>query len=153
MHAIDNLRQYIYDLRPSVLDDMGLVPALRWYTQQYIERTKIHVDIQVYGVKRRLSAEVETVVFRIMQEGLNNIFRHSHATAANVQLEFTESNVMLTVQDNGRGFAVDQVMGTSITRRAWGLLGMQERVALVGGKFRIESVPGQGTKFVVEIPI
>jgi signal transduction histidine kinase len=153
MRAIDNLRQYIYDLRPSVLDDMGLVPALRWYAQQYSERTKIHVDVQIFGVRRRLSPEVETVLFRIMQEGLNNIFRHSHATAANVQLEFTESHVVLTVQDNGRGFQVDAVMGKSTTRRAWGLLGMQERVALVGGKFRIESVIAQGTKFLVEIPI
>jgi signal transduction histidine kinase len=153
MHAIDNLRQYISDLRPSMLDDMGLVSAVRWLAQQYSERTGIVIDFEAVGQKRRLLSRVETVLFRIAQEALNNVGRHAHATRARVQLEFTDSAVILTIEDDGRGFVVDQVLGVQPERRAWGLLGVQERVSLVGGKFGIDSEPGRGTKVTVEIPI
>jgi signal transduction histidine kinase len=111
------------------------------------------IDFQVVGVKRRLSSQVETVVFRIAQEGLNNIGRHAHATQAKLRLEFADAFVLLTVEDNGKGFVVDQVLGSHPERRAWGLLGVQERVALVGGKFNVESEPGRGTRLVVEVPV
>ncbi len=153
MRAIDNLRQFVSDLRPSVLDDMGLVSALRWLTQQFEERTKIQTEIQVIGAKRRLPSQVETVLFRIAQEALNNIGRHAHATRASIQLEFVDSTVALRITDNGCGFVVDQLLGPRPVRRAWGLLGIQERVGLVGGQFEIHSTPGQGTVLVVEIPI
>lgn len=153
MRAIDDLRQFVSDLRPSLLDDMGLVSALRWYTQQFADRLKIRVDIEVIGTKRRLPSGVETVVFRVAQEGLNNVGRHAHATCAMLRLEFATASVILTVEDNGRGFEVDQVLGGGPRRRAWGLLGVQERVELVGGKFNLESAPGQGTRLVVEIPM
>jgi len=153
MTAIDSLRQFVYDLRPSVLDDMGLVSALRWFVDQYAERTKLNIDFDVMGVKRRLPSQVETVLFRIAQESLNNIGRHAHATQVSVQLEFTEAMVILTVQDNGTGFIVDQLLGVNPERRAWGLLGMQERAGLVGGKFKIESEPGRGTKLMVQVPV
>ncbi|MDE3088152.1 MAG: GAF domain-containing sensor histidine kinase, partial [Chloroflexota bacterium] len=153
MHAIDNLRQYISDLRPSVLDDMGLVSAVRWYAQQYSERAGIDIDVQIAGTKRRLASQVETVLFRIAQEGLNNIRRHAHATHATMRLVFADAAVILTIADDGRGFAVDQVLGVQPERRAWGLLGVQERVSLVGGKFKVDSAPGRGTKMTVEIPV
>ncbi len=153
MRAIDNLRQFISDLRPSVLDDMGLVSALRWYAMQYAERTQVGVEVEVIGAKRRLPSRVETVLFRIAQEGLNNVIRHAHATRARLQLEFAESSIILSVEDNGSGFVLDQVFGPNPERRAWGLLGVQERVALVGGKFHVESELGRGTKLSVEIPI
>ncbi len=153
MRAIDNLRQYISDLRPSVLDDMGLVSALRWYAQQYSERAALAIDVQVTHGKRRLPSRVETVLFRIAQEGLNNIGRHARATHARLRLEFAATSVVLTIEDNGCGFIVDQVLGAHSQRRAWGLLGVQERVMLVGGKFEIDSALGRGTKLVVEIPV
>jgi signal transduction histidine kinase len=153
MSAIDNLRQFVYDLRPSVLDDMGLVSALRWYVDQYVERTKLQVEFQVTGVKRRLPAQVETVLFRIAQEALNNVGRHSRATQVMVRLEFTEAQVALSVEDNGKGFVVDLVLGPNPERRSWGLLGVQERAELVGGKFKIESEPGRGTKLMVQVPV
>ena len=152
MSAIDNLRQFVYDLRPSVLDDMGLVSAIRWFVDQYAERAKIKIDFQVTGVKRRLPAQVETVLFRIAQEALNNVGRHSHATRAIVQLEFAEAMLMLAVEDNGKGFDVAQVLGPNPARKSWGLLGVQERIELVGGKFEIESAPGRGTKMTVKVP-
>ncbi|HEX7594310.1 MAG TPA: ATP-binding protein, partial [Anaerolineae bacterium] len=147
------LRQYISDLRPSVLDDMGLVSAVRWFARQYSERAGIEIDVDVIGTKRRLPSRVETVLFRIAQEGLNNIVRHAHATRARLQFEFSETCVTFAIEDNGSGFVVDQVLGAHLERRAWGLLGVQERVALVGGKFKIDSAPGGGTKLIVEIPV
>jgi signal transduction histidine kinase len=153
MRAIDNLRQFISDLRPSVLDDMGLVSAVRWFAQQYTDRAGIEIDFDVVGAKHRLPSRVETVLFRIAQEGLSNVSRHAHATRAIVRLEFAEAAVILSIEDNGRGFAVDQVLGAQSEQRAWGLLGVQERVSLVGGKFKVDSTPGRGTKLTVEIPV
>jgi signal transduction histidine kinase len=153
MHAIDNLRQFVSDLRPAMLDDMGLVAALRWLAEQYAERVGLEINIETIGIKRRLASQVETVLFRIAQEGLNNIGRHAQATRAYIRLEFAPTFVSLIVQDNGKGFVVDQVLGLHPERRAWGLLGVQERVALVGGKFNVESEPGKGTTLMVEIPI
>ncbi len=153
MGAIESLRQFVSDLRPSVLDDMGLVAALRWFAESYAERAKLQIDFQVVGTKRRLPAQVETVLFRIAQEGLNNIGRHAHARHAAVRLEFEETSVILTIEDNGGGFVVDQVLGVQPERRAWGLLGVQERASLVGGKFKVDSEPGRGTKLTVEIPV
>jgi signal transduction histidine kinase len=153
MRAIDSLRQFISDLRPSVLDDMGLVAALRWIAQQYAERTGLAMNVEVIGAKRRLASQIETVLFRIAQEGLNNIARHARATRATVRLEFIDASVFLIIEDDGCGFSVDQVLGAHPTQRAWGLLGVQERVTLVGGKFKINSAPGQGTELIVQIPI
>ena len=152
MGAIENLRQFVSDLRPTVLDDMGLVPALRWFAHQYAERAKLAVTFEAVGAKRRLPSQVETVLFRIGQEGLNNVGRHARATHAAVRLEFFETRVVLTVRDDGRGFAVNEILETHSARKAWGLLGIQERVNLVGGKFSVESEPGKGTQLVVEIP-
>jgi signal transduction histidine kinase len=153
MMAIDSLRQFVSDLRPSVLDDLGLVPALRWFAEQSAERAKLQVDFRVVGVKRRLTPQVETVLFRIAQEGLNNVGRHARATRAVVRLEFAATKVLLSVEDDGCGFAVAQILGAQPQRRAWGLLGVQERIELVGGKFNVEAEPGRGTRLMVEIPI
>ena len=152
MHAIDNLREFISDLRPSVLDDMGLVSAVRWFVQQYSERAGIEIAFDVIGAKRRLPPRVETVLFRIVQEGLNNIGRHAHAKRARIQLGFAPRSVTLSIEDDGRGFVVGEVLGTHSERRAWGLLGIQERVTLVGGKFKIDSALGRGTKMTIEVP-
>ncbi len=153
MNAIGNLRQFVSDLRPSVLDDMGLVSALRWFGEEYSGRMGIPVEIEIGGTKRRLPTRVETVLFRIAQESLTNIARHAHATRAALRLEFADASVVLSVSDNGCGFDVDQVMRGNAARRAWGLLGVQERVTLVGGKFKIDSAPGKGTRMVVEVPV
>jgi len=153
MRAIENLRQFVSDLRPSLLDDMGLVSAVRWYTQQFSERTSVRAEFESLGTKRRLPTQVETVLFRIAQEALNNVGRHARATHASVKLEFGADAVTLTVADDGAGFDVSKVMGKHTERRAWGLLGVQERVELVGGKFTLEAEPGRGTPLVVEIPV
>jgi signal transduction histidine kinase len=153
MHAIDSLRHFVADLRPSVLDDLGLVAALRWLTEQFAERTQLSTEFHVTGKKCRLASQVETVLFRIAQEGLNNIGRHARATRASVRLEFLDAQVRLVVEDDGCGFNVAEVLTARPQRRAWGLLGIQERVELVNGKFQVDSAPGRGTRLVVEIPL
>jgi two-component system sensor histidine kinase DegS len=131
---------------------MGLVSAVRWFAQQYSERSGVEVRFELVGVKRRLPSRVETVLFRIAQEGLNNIGRHAQAKKAHVELDFAPAGVTLAIEDDGHGFVVGDVLGTHSERRAWGLLGIQERVNLVGGKFNIDSAPGRGTKMTIEIP-
>jgi signal transduction histidine kinase len=129
------------------------VSAVRWYTQQFAERTNVQAEFESVGTKRRLPTQVETVLFRIAQEALNNVGRHARATHASVTLAFGAEAVTLKVEDDGAGFDVSKVMGAHTERRAWGLLGVQERIELVGGKFTIESERGRGTKLVVEIPV
>lgn len=153
MHAIEGLRQFVADLRPTLLDDLGLVAALRWLVERFKERTNLNIEFQVSGIKARLAPQVETVLFRIAQEGLNNVGRHARATRAIVRLEFLDALARLVVEDDGCGFNVSEVLNARAQRRAWGLLGIQERIELVGGKFRVDSAPGQGTRLVVEIPI
>lgn len=151
--AIDELRQFVSELRPALLDDLGLVAALRAMAQQVTDRVGIQVRVQFDGARRRLPPQIETVLYRIAQEALNNTVRHSQAQQATVQLEFGFGVVRLVVQDNGTGFAPSAVMKSRGAERAWGLLGMQERVELVGGKFEVQSAPGQGTCLSVEIPV
>lgn len=151
--AIDDLRQFVSDLRPALLDDLGLVAALRQTAKQMEEHGSFSVEFNVSGRRRRLSSETETVLYRIAQEALNNTLRHSRATHTNIDLHFNDHAVVLTIQDNGRGFEPTSVLKPQAQVRAWGLLGMQERVALVGGKFEIESAPGRGTRLVAEIPL
>jgi signal transduction histidine kinase len=153
MSAIEGLRQFVSDLRPTLLDDLGLVAALRWLVERFKERTNLQVEFQVSGTKARLAPQVETVLFRIAQEGLNNVGRHARATRAVVRLEFADALARLTVEDDGCGFNINETLSARAPRRAWGLLGIQERIELVGGKFHVDSAPGQGTRLVVEIPI
>ena len=151
--AIDDLRQFVADLRPSLLDDLGLVAALREMAKQTEQRTGMRVEFNLSGQRRRLPSQIETVVYRIAQEALNNSVRHSRAREASVDLHFGSDSITLCVLDNGVGFAPASVLKTGGPIRAWGLLGMQERIDLVGGKFEIESAPGHGARLLAEIPV
>ena len=151
--AIDDLRQFVSDLRPALLDDLGLVAALRQMSKQTEERSGVAIDYNVSGRRRRLTSQIETVLYRIAQEALNNTVRHARATHAIIDLNFSDSAVVLTIEDNGKGFEPISVLKPQAQVRAWGLLGMQERVALVGGQSNIESSPGRGTRLVATIPL
>jgi signal transduction histidine kinase len=153
MRALEELRQLVADLRPSLLDDLGLVPALRWYAKHYQETLPTQVSIEVSGDRRRLPQEIETVLFRIAQEALSNIARHAAAGHAVIRLEYGPSQVTLITQDDGKGFEPEQVLGPQATRGGWGLVGIQERVTLAGGHFEVQSQPGAGTTLTVQIPI
>lgn len=152
--TVRELQDVIYDLWPSVLDDLGLVRALRWYAQERLESQGIRVAFVVPESLPRLPAEVETALFRIGQEALGNVCRHAAATAVVVRLDHDGHRVWMEIEDNGRGFAMEQVLRRDGVRHAgWGLLGMQERATLFGGRVHIDSVPGQGTRVMVEVPL
>jgi signal transduction histidine kinase len=152
--ALQELHDVITGLRPSVLYDLGLVPALRGQAQEFQLRTGVHAQVVVSGRRRRVKPEIETVVFRIAQETLTNAAKHAAAQNVMIRLVFRQDALQLSVQDDGSGFDVHEALSLSSGRRhAWGLLGMQERVALVNGSCQITSRPGVGTTIQVDIPI
>ncbi len=150
---LEGIRRFSQDLRPSVLDDLGLVPALQWLTSDVEAHFGMDVGIAVLGSERRFSPEIELLLFRIAQEALRNVWRHSEASRAWLTMEFDECKTTLTVSDNGRGFEVPQRPGDLAKVGKLGLAGMAERARLVGGTLRLESKPGEGTIVTVEAPI
>ncbi|MFQ5576541.1 MAG: histidine kinase [Anaerolineae bacterium] len=151
--ALGELRHIIADLRPSQLDDLGLVAALQWYVQTFQKRYPVAADLVVTGSPVRLPAEYETVVFRIAQEMLTNVAKHARASQARVQLQFEPAQLRLTVTDDGCGFEPESAHWKRGERSGWGLLGIQERAALIGGAYNIDSAPGRGTKISVKVPL
>jgi signal transduction histidine kinase len=151
--ALGELRQLIADLRPSQLDDLGLVAALQWYAQEYERRHGQSVAFAVNGQPARLSAEYETVIFRIAQEALTNIAKHARATQVTVTVAYQPGRIAVTVADNGRGFDPATLTARNGQRPGWGLLGIRERALLLGGSCDIHSAPGAGCCIRVEIPL
>ncbi len=151
--AVDDLRQMIADLRPSQLDDLGLVPALREMANAVAARSQMQIDFNITGTRRRLRTQLETILYRLAQEALHNAARHARAPRVEIELGFTDRAVTLEIRDNGVGFAPQEIIKTQGPRRAWGLLGMQERVSLAGGTLEIHSAPHQGTRLVARIPL
>ena len=150
--AMNRLHSFARELRPAVLDDLGLVPALRSYLKEYAERTGLLVHFERAGRSARLTGEQETALFRIAQESLSNVARHARATEVTVSLRPGKGGMQLRVRDNGQGFAVqEQQIGAD--RKRLGLLGMQERVRLMAGRFLVRSAPGAGTTIVAQIPL
>jgi PAS domain S-box-containing protein len=142
-------RRMSSDLRPMMLDDLGLVPAIEWLTQDFQKRTGIQCELAIGTDDLALSDERATAVFRILQEALTNITKHANAKSAEVNLEIDGGDMVLTVHDDGKGF---DAAGPRAPR-SFGLVGMRERVYLLGGAIRIESVPGDGTIVEARIPI
>jgi signal transduction histidine kinase len=146
------VRRFSQDLRPSVLDHLGLLPAIEGMVKSMEEATRIKATISVKGQPRRLPDEVELVVFRIVQEALSNASRHSQANEVQVSAEFNASVTKVTIQDKGRGFAPPDVMGDLTREGKLGLAGMQERARLIGGELDVVSQPGEGTVITVNVP-
>jgi signal transduction histidine kinase len=151
--TLQEVRRFSRDLRPSVLDDLGLLPALEWVTEDLRNTYWIEVDLKVQGSERRLFPEAELLLFRIVQESLRNIAKHAKATRAEVKVEFGEDKVTVTINDNGIGFEPPDDLGALTPAGKLGLAGMQERVQLLGGRLKLESEPGKGTKIFVEAPV
>lgn len=152
LRAIRNLS---IDLRPSALDDLGLLPALRWYIKEYQQKFSLVVDFQASGFKERLSTEMETALYRIVQESLTNIARHAQAHHVNVTLKEEDEAVYATIKDDGRGFEPEQLqkLPSSGQERGWGLMGMHERAHLLDGTLTIDSSPGKGTTVQACLPL
>jgi signal transduction histidine kinase len=156
--ALKDLRDLISDLRPSVLDDLGLIPALKGLVKIFEDRMLdfgqlLHISLDINGTVRRLHPDVETIAFRITQEALTNVAKHAQATHVCIQLTFNDAILKLVISDDGSGFEAEKYLHQKATAPAWGLLGMQERVALVGGEFQIHSQAGNGTTIDVCLPI
>ena len=149
--TLDEVRNLAVELRPSALDDLGLVPALRWYTKQYADRYDIEVGFDARGLDERLPSLVELVFYRVIQEALTNVAKHSEAGHVSILLERSGDTVRASIQDDGRGFDVAATLRSR--ERGLGLFGMHERLTLVGGDFRIESETGRGTRVVAEVPL
>jgi signal transduction histidine kinase len=147
--TIQSIRRIATELRPGILDDLGLVAALEWQANEFQNRTGILCNVTSTLQDTALDSDLNTAFFRIFQETLTNIVRHANATRVDVNSTSDGGMVVLTVRDNGRG-----IMATEIKdRRSIGLLGMEERAALLGGEFQITGEPGRGTLVTVRIPL
>jgi two-component system sensor histidine kinase DegS len=150
LKAVEDIRRISLDLRPSILDDLGLVPALRWLVDERGKESGINTKILINREARKLSPQTEVGIFRIVQEALNNIQRHSKATEAVVNLEFAEQCLKITIEDNGRGFAYPKHFDGLATRGKLGLIGIKQRIDFLGGTFEIQSRSREGTKLLIE---
>lgn len=153
VRALGATRELILGLRPAALDDLGLVPALRRLAEEAARRETLEITIEASSLNGRLPSDVEVVMFRVVQEGLNNVVRHSKATRATVRLSRSGSEVRGDVEDNGRGFDLDEATAQPATGRGLGLLGMSERAGLLGGCVTVDTAPGHGTRLLVRIPL
>jgi signal transduction histidine kinase len=150
LEAVKDIRRISLDLRPCILDDLGLVPALRWLVDERGKESGINIRILISGEVCKLPPQTEVEVFRIMQEAFNNIQRHSEATEALVNLEFAEQCLKITIEDNGRGFVYPKRFDSLANRGKLGLIGIKQRIDFLGGTFDIQSRPREGTKLVIE---
>ena len=151
--ALAEIHRIILDLRPTMLDHLGLAPALRWYTESRFDGMGIRVSIREVGQARRLPSAVETALFRVVQEAINNIARHSRATRADFVLEFAPTQVQVWIKDNGKGFNPATVFSATDHQRGLGLMGMEERMTAAGGRLQIHSTPGEGTTIQLIMPV
>ena len=147
------VRRFSRDLRPSVLDDLGLLPALEWLTANLMEEDGMETELKVYGDRRRLPPEAELALFRVVQEALSNVRRHSQASRVVTVVEFGEGRVRITVKDNGQGVELPGTTGDLAGTGKLGLIGMHERARLLDGTLTVRSEPGKGTTVTVDVPV
>ena len=150
--TIADLRRLTRDLRPIYLEDLGLAPALNMLARDTSQVLGIPVDFHSSGSERRLPSEVELAFYRIGQEGLNNVMRHAQASMAELHLQFDPDQIILSIHDDGRGFAVPDSPLEMTANGHFGLLGIQERTEIMGARFSIESEPGSGTRLTISLP-
>jgi len=148
---LGELRRFSHELRPGVIDHLGLVPALEILVEEQNNQMGIRTNLVVTGPEQRLASEIELGLFRITQEALRNIRKHSKATEAEVKLKFTKKRIKLNVTDNGHGFTLPETLGDLVADNKLGLIGMQERTHLLNGSFRVKSHVGGGTSIKFEV--
>jgi signal transduction histidine kinase len=151
--VLEQVQDISLALRPSMLDDLGLEPALRWYTDRQAALLELQVEIHTDRLEQRLDPVIETECFRVAQEALTNVVRHAQAKAVTVDLRKEDGQIHLRVRDDGIGFAVAAVREKSVRGASLGLLSMEERAALAGGGLEFTSLPGQGTEVHAWFPL
>jgi len=151
--ALEGIRHFSGELRLPVLDDLGLLPALEWLTDNLKEKYGIKIELKVIGSQRRPAPEAEILIFRIVQEATNNAGRHAEASLVEVTVEFDEDKIVATVRDDGKGFELPRTLGELSRVGKLGLAGAEERARLLGGSLTVQSKPGKGTTVVLNAPV
>jgi len=149
MMTFQKVRNFIFELAPMMLDDLGLVPTVKRFVESYKEQTGLDVDLVITGSELRLASYLEVMIFRSMQELLNNAARHSQASKVKVTLNIDNDTIRVSVDDNGKGFPAEEIESDA----NWGIKLTRERVEMLGGRTEIDSVPGQGTRITFEMPM
>jgi signal transduction histidine kinase len=149
--SVNLVHEFARELRPAVLDDLGLIPAQHSFVKLFSKRTRIHVHLKVFAGVEQLDGNRRTMLYRVAQEALTNVSRHAAASRVEVSIQKIADGICMKINDNGKSFEVERVLNAR-GRKRLGLLGMRERVEMVGGRFGIESVPGQGTTVTALIP-
>ena len=149
--SVDIVHRFARELRPTVLDDLGLIPALHSFVKNFSKQTRIHIRLTVFAEVEKLDNAKRTVLYRVAQEALTNVARHAQASRVDVSIRKLLGAVRMKIKDNGKSFKAQRVMHSKRNIRL-GLIGMRERVEMVGGRFSVESAPGKGTTIRAQIP-
>ncbi|MFZ5639953.1 MAG: sensor histidine kinase, partial [Bacillota bacterium] len=149
---LQDVRKIIFDLRPMALDDLGLVPALKRFLEDYRDKWGLEVEPVFRGTEKRLAPALEIALFRLVQEALNNVRKHAHARKVVVTLGLEPKMITAGVKDDGQGFDLKQALAVR-SGDSFGLISMKERVELLGGRMEIKTEPGRGTKVLFRIPV
>lgn len=150
--SLTDIRKIIFDLRPMVLDDLGLAPAIKRYLSDYKEHYEVQIDFLFIGQQQRLESSIEVALFRIVQEAVNNVKKHAKAKNAIVKIEMLPNKINIHIKDDGIGFDLSKVMADK-EREGYGLIGIRERVQLLEGEFNISTAPGRGTSIGISVPV
>jgi len=154
INILDEVHRVIYELRPSLLDDLGLVAAIRWLSNDKLGHSDVNLQYKIKGKERRLPHQLETTIFRVIQEALNNINRYAHANNVLIEISFLTEAIEVRIADNGIGFNVEEAIHSKERPRGLGLLGMKERVEIMNGTLTIQSNSDNGgTEINVNIPL
>jgi signal transduction histidine kinase len=150
--SVDIVHRFARELRPTVLDDLGLIPALHSFMKSFTVRTGVRTHLTAFAAVERLDTAKRTVLFRVAQEALNNVARHAHASRVEVSILKLPDCVCMKIKDDGKSFNAERTLHKNGGKRL-GLLGMRERLEMVGGKFNVESSPGKGTTINAQLPL
>jgi signal transduction histidine kinase len=149
--SMDTVHRFARQLRPPLLDDLGLIPALQSSMKEFTKRTRVPVHFTAFAAVERLDGKKRTALYRVAQEAFNNVAKHAQATLVDVSIRRLRGVVCLEIHDNGKSFPAERTLAATKIKRL-GLLGMRERVEMVGGVFSIESAPGKGTTIRAQVP-
>jgi len=150
-HSVNIVHRFARELRPTVLDDLGLIPALHTFMKNFRKETGVGVSLSAFAAIEEVNGDKRTVLYRVAQEALTNVARHARASQAEVKIQKLDGAIRMKIKDNGKGFQGERVLRAKKSTRL-GLLGMRERLEMVGGHFSVTSTPGKGTTVLAQIP-
>ncbi len=151
--CLEEIRKFIYDLRPMALDDLGFAAAMRQYAKAFSKRTGIDIDANISSSLPRLKSDYELAMFRIAQEALNNTYKHSGAGKAAIRVDSSDNRIILCIKDDGKGFKFEETIKTLSAKQKFGLVSMRERAELMGADIEITTSPGKGTSVTLTVGV